>query len=101
MTAVSAHEPKPQIDSVRSEIARLAERVMQVAQRRKLSIVTAESCTAGKLAAALAEAEGAGAFLHGGFVTYTKDNKTRALGVPAELLQRKGAVCGEVAMAMA
>ncbi len=103
MTAVFAHEAGPQItsDGVRPEIARLAERVMQTAQRRKLSIVTAESCTAGKLAAALAEADGAGAFLHGGFVTYTKDNKTRALGVPAELLQRKSAVCSEVAMAMA
>lgn len=101
MTRVFALGPKRQVTSDGSRIARLAGRVMKMAQRRKLSIVTAESCTAGKLAAVLADAEGAGAFLHGGFVTYTKDHKTRALDVPAELLQRKGAVCREVAMAMA
>jgi nicotinamide-nucleotide amidase len=39
--------------------------------------------------------------LHGGFVTYTKANKTAALGVPADLLRRRGAVCPQVATAMA
>jgi len=64
--------------------------------------VTAESCTAGKLAAALlSEAPGAAERLHGSFVTYTKANKTKSLGVSAALLQRRGAVCREVAVAMA
>jgi nicotinamide-nucleotide amidase len=87
--------------SERSDLVQLAGRAMQIAQRRNLSIITAESCTAGKLAALLSEAEGAGLFLHGGFVTYTKDNKMRSLGVPAGLLARKSAVCAEVAIAMA
>ena len=39
--------------------------------------------------------------LHGGFVAYTKANKEMALGVPASLLMTRGAVCREVAMAMA
>ncbi len=83
------------------EVAQLAKRALQIAQREKLSIVTAESCTAGKLAAALSEAPGAAAHFHGGFVTYTKLMKTKLLGVSDALLQRRGAVCAEVALAMA
>lgn len=79
----------------------LAERALAAAGRRHLTIVAAESCTAGKLSALLSEAPGAGEHLHGSFVTYTKANKVEALGVDAELLNAKGAVCREVAVAMA
>ena len=82
-------------------LSRLAERALEVAAQSNASIVTAESCTAGKLAAVLSEAPGAAERLHGSFVTYTKANKTKSLGVSAALLQRKGAVCAEVAIAMA
>ena len=81
--------------------SRLAKRALEIAAQRNASIVTAESCTAGKLAAVLSEAPGAAERLHGSFVTYTKANKTKSLGVSADLLQRKGAVCHEVAVAMA
>jgi PncC family amidohydrolase len=37
----------------------------------------------------------------GGVVTYTKEMKIRALGVPAELIVRGTAVCADVAEAMA
>jgi nicotinamide-nucleotide amidase len=84
-----------------TDLSRLAERALEVAAQRNASIVTAESCTAGKLAAVLSEAPGAAERLHGSFVTYTKANKTKSLGVSADLLQRKGAVCREVAIAMA
>jgi nicotinamide-nucleotide amidase len=75
--------------------------VLSVARRQKLSIVTAESCTAGKLAVLLSEAPGAAEHLQGGFVVYTKANKAQALGVAPDLLRRRGAVCSEVATAMA
>lgn len=39
--------------------------------------------------------------LHGSLSPYTKANKTRALGVSAALLHDKGAVCRDVAAAMA
>jgi nicotinamide-nucleotide amidase len=81
--------------------ADLACRLLDILARRKLSIVTAESCTAGQLANVLSHAPGASKHLHGGFVTYTKANKTKALGVSGELLDRRGPVCGEVAVAMA
>jgi nicotinamide-nucleotide amidase len=76
-------------------------RLLDILKRRKLSIVTAESCTAGALANLLSHAPGASEHLHGGFVTYTKAHKTKALGVSSELLGREGAVCGQVAIAMA
>jgi nicotinamide-nucleotide amidase len=83
------------------DLAQLAERALATARQRNLTIVTAESCTAGKLSALLSEAPGAAEHLHGSFVTYTKANKIKALGVDPGLLKTKGAVCREVAMAMA
>jgi nicotinamide-nucleotide amidase len=85
----------------RPTLVDLAERALATARRRNLTIVTAESCTAGKLAALLSEAPGAAEHLHGSFVTYTKANKVKALGVDAGLLKAKGAVCREVALALA
>jgi nicotinamide-nucleotide amidase len=85
----------------RRDLAQLAERALAAARRGNLTIVTAESCTAGKLSALLSEAPGASEHLHGSFVTYTKANKVKALGVDAGLLKAKGAVCREVAVAMA
>ena len=53
-----------------------AGKTARVLKRRKLSIVTAESCTAGLIAAVLSHANGATDILQGGFVTYTKEHKT-------------------------
>ena len=78
-----------------------AAEVIKAAQRAGLTIVTAESCTAGLLSNVLSLAPGASKQLHGGFVTYTKEAKTRVLGVPADVLKRKTAVHEDVAMAMA
>ncbi len=85
-----------------AELNRLANDLLGQAKRAGLTIVTAESCTAGLLSQVLSDAEGAAEHFDGGFVTYTKGHKTCALGVPGALLQGKqGAVCGEVARAMA
>jgi nicotinamide-nucleotide amidase len=83
------------------ELADRARQAFEGLKAKKLSVVTAESCTAGLLAALLSEAPGAAKHLHGGYVTYTKANKTKTLGVSPELLARNGAVCREVALAMA
>lgn len=82
-------------------LTNLAKQALAAAKAKNCSIVTAESCTAGKLSGLLSEAPGASTFLHGGFVAYTKDNKNKALGVSAALLKQKGAVCREVAVEMA
>jgi nicotinamide-nucleotide amidase len=64
-------------------------------------IATAESCSGGLLAARLTERPGASDFVAGGVVAYSNAAKTALLGVDPELIERHGAVSGEVAEAMA
>ena len=63
-----------------------AERVIKLAQERHMKLATVESCTARSLAHLLSQTESATDTLHGGFIVYTKENKTAAVGVPKELL---------------
>ncbi len=65
-----------------------------------LKLVTAESCTGGLIAASLAAVPGASVALERGFVTYSNEAKVELLGVPAELIEQRGAVSKEVALAM-
>jgi len=87
--------------SISPALKQRAQRILVGLKSAGLSIVTAESCTAGMIAAVLSRAEGAGDLLHGGFVTYTKAHKTAALGVSSELLKERGAVNEEVVKQMA
>jgi nicotinamide-nucleotide amidase len=82
-------------------VAALAERVLKKAMAAGVKLATAESCTAGRLATLLADAPGGGEQFHGGFVTYTKENKIAVLGVPRELIAAHTAVSRAVAEAMA
>ena len=66
-----------------------------------LSIATAESCTGGLLAARLTELAGASEYVRGGIVAYSDELKVTGAGVPAELIERHGAVSPEVAQALA
>ncbi|MDZ4268723.1 MAG: nicotinamide-nucleotide amidohydrolase family protein, partial [Mycobacterium sp.] len=65
------------------------------------TIATAESCTAGLLAARLTERPGASAYVVGGVVVYSNAAKTELLGVDPALIDRHGAVSEPVALAMA
>jgi nicotinamide-nucleotide amidase len=65
------------------------------------SIATAESCTGGLLVARLTEKSGASDYVNGGIVVYENDAKVKQAGVPAELIERYGAVSAEVARALA
>lgn len=88
----------PRVDD---RMLREAKVVLRLLQRKKLTLVTAESCTGGLIAAVLSTAPGAGNSLHGGYVAYTEANKTAVLHVPAALMEECGTVCGDVARAMA
>jgi nicotinamide-nucleotide amidase len=65
------------------------------------TIATAESCTAGLMAARLAERPGASAYLAGGTVAYADEAKVDLLGVDPGLIELHGAVSPETAAAMA
>lgn len=68
---------------------------------RQLTFATAESLTAGLIAAGIADVPGASAVLVGGAVTYATDRKASILGVDQQLLAEHGAVHPEVAKQMA
>jgi nicotinamide-nucleotide amidase len=75
--------------------------VARLLEKRGLTIATAESCTAGLLAARLTERSGSSAWVRGGAVVYSNEAKHDLAGVPAELIERHGAVSEEVAVALA
>lgn len=56
------------------------------------TLVTAESLTGGGIGAAITAVSGASAVYKGGVVSYTNAVKQHVLGVPAEVLERYGAV---------
>ena len=76
-------------------------RLLAKACERELVLATAESCTGGMLASLLTDVQGVAHAFDRGFVTYSEEAKTELLGVPAALIEAKGAVSREVAVAMA
>ena len=65
------------------------------------TIATAESCTAGMVAARLTDRAGSSDYVAGGVVSYSNQAKIDLLGVDAQLLAAHGAVSEPVAEAMA
>jgi nicotinamide-nucleotide amidase len=68
---------------------------------RNQSVATAESLTAGLLAATLAGVAGASEVLRGGLITYTEHTKVVLAGVAPEILDEVGPVAGPTARALA
>lgn len=68
--------------------------------RAEKTLSTAESCTAGLVAASITAVPGASNYFRGGVVTYVNELKTQLLGVSEELLAERGAVSEDVARAM-
>ncbi len=64
-------------------------------------IATAESCTAGMVAARLTDRAGSSDYVTGGAVVYSNDAKSQVLGVDPALIAEYGAVSEPVAEAMA
>ena len=68
---------------------------------RGWNVATAESCTGGLVAGAITAIAGSSDWFERGFVTYSNAAKSDMLGVPADLIDRYGAVSEPVAAAMA
>jgi nicotinamide-nucleotide amidase len=75
--------------------------VLDILARDGKTIVTAESCTGGMIAAALTDIPGASQSFYGGYVVYANEAKARLIGVQPRLIRDYGAVSNQVARAMA
>jgi nicotinamide-nucleotide amidase len=75
------------------------QQVAKILRGHKLGL--AESCSAGLLAARIADQPGASEYLMGSVVSYSNEAKAELLGVDPALIAEKGAVSPEVAEAMA
>jgi len=70
-------------------------------RRNKQTLSVAESCTAGLLAAVIADVPGSSDYFERGVVTYSNRSKIELLGVSPEIIETQGAVSGKTAEAMA
>ncbi len=81
--------------------ATLASAIARLLLDGRMRVATAESCTGGRIAAALTERAGASRTYVGGVVAYDNAVKVSALRVPARAIERDGAVSQSVVEAMA
>ncbi|HUI44615.1 MAG TPA: competence/damage-inducible protein A [Nitrospirota bacterium] len=70
-------------------------------KQRRLTLAVAESCTGGLIGARITNIAGSSEYFERAAVVYSNLAKTEMLGVPADIIERRGAVSGEVAAAMA
>jgi len=70
-------------------------------QMRNATVAVAESCTGGLLAERITSVSGSSRYFLGGAVVYSNELKTEFAGVPADMIERHGAVSREVAAALA
>ena len=70
-------------------------------QMRGATVAVAESCTGGLLTERITSISGSSRYFVGGAVVYSNALKTELAGVPADMIERHGAVSREVAAALA
>jgi nicotinamide-nucleotide amidase len=70
-------------------------------QMRNATLAVAESCTGGLLGKRITSVAGSSRYFAGGAIVYANAIKTELAGVPADMIERHGAVSREVAAALA
>lgn len=70
-------------------------------QARKLTLVTAESCTGGLVSDRITNVSGSSGYFPGGIVAYSYEAKVNLLGVSWDTLNTHGAVSEETVLEMA
>jgi len=75
--------------------------VVEMLREQGKSVATAESCTAGLLSKRLTDVNGSSDVFSMGIAAYSADIKAKVLGVPKDIIDKKGTVSREVAESMA
>ena len=75
--------------------------LLDLCRRKGLTVAVAESCTGGLLAERITSISGSSRYFLGGAVVYSNQLKTAFADVPADLIERYGAVSRQVAAALA
>ena len=78
----------------------ISREVSQLLWEMEKTVSTAESCTGGRIAEAIIAVPGASKYFKGGIISYVNEIKETLLGVSAQVLEEKTAVCEEVAIQM-
>ena len=78
----------------------ISREVSQMLWEMEKTVSTAESCTGGRIAEAIIAVPGASKYFKGGVISYVNEIKESLLGVSAQVLEEKTAVCEEVAIQM-
>lgn len=79
----------------------LEEVIGKILTEKKLTLAVAESCTGGLIAHRITNVSGSSKYFERAYITYSNKSKIELLGVSDELIKTHGAVCKEVAEAMA
>ncbi|MFK8055389.1 MAG: CinA family nicotinamide mononucleotide deamidase-related protein [Saprospiraceae bacterium] len=78
----------------------LVEIVQELLLEKKLTLVTAESCSGGKVANLITELPGASRVFYGSVIAYDNSIKEKLLGVPKHIFEQHGAVSEQAVCAM-
>ncbi len=101
---------QPMIEKIRARLGKfvygidsenIEQRVVELLKANKLTLATAESCTAGYIPKRITDIPGASEVFEYGAITYSNDVKEKVLGVKHETLLAHGAVSEETAREMA
>ncbi len=75
---------------------KLAQKLVDILSSAGLVLAVAESCTAGRISSVIGEVPGCSRCFWGGWVVYSNQAKIQTVGVPAECIQKHGAVSRQV-----
>jgi PncC family amidohydrolase len=79
----------------------LSKVINEIFWKEGLTLATAESCTAGNIAAHITSIPGSSHFFKGGIIAYSNEVKENLLGVKVETLETYGAVSEQTVIEMA
>lgn len=82
------------------ETKTLSKEISEIFWREGFTLATAESCTAGNVAAIITAIPGSSRFYKGGIIAYSNEVKVNHLHVNAETLEKYGAVSEETVVEM-